>query len=244
MRIPILHGIIDRRILANYHIDPAVLSRILPGPFRPKLIKGFAIGGICLIRLKSIRPRFLPIPWGLQSENAAHRIAVEWDEEGQTRQGVYIPRRDTSSRFNTWVGGTLFPGLHHHGKFAVLESNERFSVTLRSDDGDTSLHVSGSVAQQLPKESVFSTVAEASEFFKNGSLGYSATKTKGRFDGLELQCQNWLIEPLAVEQIKSSYFENELCFPRGSVAFDCALLMRGIYHEWHSRNELCCEQLA
>lgn len=244
MRIPILHGIIDRRILANYHIDPAVLSRILPAPFRPKLIKGFAIGGICLIRLKSIRPRFLPIPWGLQSENAAHRIAVEWDEEGQTRQGVYIPRRDTSSRFNTWVGGTLFPGLHHHGNFTVLESNERFSVTLRSDDGDTSLHVSGSVAQQLPKESVFSTVAEASEFFKNGSLGYSVTQTKGRFDGLELQCQNWLIEPLAVEQIKSSYFENESSFPRGSVNFDCALLMRGIYHEWHSRNELCCEQLA
>ena len=79
MRIPIIRGIIDRRILANYHVDPDVMARILPPPFRPKLVNGYAIGGICLIRLKGLRPRFFPFPLGIQSENAAHRIAVEWE---------------------------------------------------------------------------------------------------------------------------------------------------------------------
>ncbi len=40
--------------------------------------------------------------------------------------------------------------------------------------------------------------------------------------------------------MRSRYFEDEGAFPRGSAAFDCALLMRGVEHEWHAREELCC----
>ncbi len=60
MKLPVVRGTIDRRILANYRIDPIVMKELLPQPFRPKVINGFAIGGICLIRLKAIRPRFFP----------------------------------------------------------------------------------------------------------------------------------------------------------------------------------------
>src|SRR4051812_12690190 len=109
MRIPVIRGVIDRRILVNYRVAPQVLAKFLPVPFRPKLIQGVGMAGVCLIRLKHIRPRSFPLPLGLSSENAAHRIAVEW--EG--REGVYIPRRDTSSRINAAVGGRLFPGVHH-----------------------------------------------------------------------------------------------------------------------------------
>ena len=218
------------------------MARILPAPFRPKLTNGVAIGGICLIRLKAIRPRFIPLPWGIGSENAAHRIAVEWDVDGESQEGVYIPRRDTDSRLNTWAGGTLFPGIHHHAMFTVNESVDHCSVVMRSDDGDTRVSVSGTVTDQLPSSSVFSTVAEASEFFENGSLGYSLTQNTGRFDGLELRCENWQVEPLEIDRVESSYFENLSLFPRGSVGFDCALLMRGIRHEWHGRNDLCCPE--
>lgn len=129
MRIPVIRGVIDRRILANFHIAPDQMARVLPAPFRPKLKNGCAVGGICLIRLKDIRPRLIPLPWGLRSENAAHRIAVEWDVDGQLQEGVYIPRRDISSRINTWAGGTIFPGTHHHATFTVNESEDHFSVS-------------------------------------------------------------------------------------------------------------------
>ena len=76
MKLPAIKGIIDRRILINFRIDPDVMAHNLPSPFRPKLVRGYAIGGICLIRLKAARPTFLPLPWGMGSENAAHRIAV------------------------------------------------------------------------------------------------------------------------------------------------------------------------
>ena len=41
-------------------VDPDVLRRILPEPFRPKLVNGVGIAGVCLIRLKHVRPKFLP----------------------------------------------------------------------------------------------------------------------------------------------------------------------------------------
>ena len=240
MRIPVIRGTIDRRILANFRVDADVIAQILPAPFRPKLAGGYAIAGICLIRLKSIRPRFLPVPFGIASENAAHRIAVEWEIDGRTEEGVYVPRRDTSSRLNAWAGGRLFPGLHHHASFVVHESDGDYSVAYQSDDGQTKALVSGTVVEHLPTSSVFRSLADASSFFEKGSLGYSVTKVSGHYDGLELRCKNWKVEPLQVDQIESSYFENDSLFPKGSVEFDCALLMRGINHEWHGREDLCC----
>lgn len=253
MRIPTIRGVIDRRILANFHVDPEAIARVLPSPFRPKLVRGKAIGGVCLIRLKHIRPRLLPplpwplpkmgrgIGWGFRSENAAHRIAVEWDEAGQTHEGVFVPRRDTNSRLNALAGGRLFPGVQHHASFAVVETGDYLSVAIVSDDGDTRVRVSGRLADGLPATSVFSSVAEASDFFEAGALGYSATRTAGRYDGMELACLNWHVEPLAVDTIESSFFQDVSRFPPGTAEFDCALVMRGIEHEWHGREELCCE---
>src|ERR1700730_7686708 len=105
MRIPVVRGVIDRRILVNYRVDADVLAGILPAPFRPKLVQGMGMAGVCLIRVKGIRPVFLPRMIGISSENAAHRIAVEWNQGGEAREGVFIPRRDTSSRLNVLLSG-------------------------------------------------------------------------------------------------------------------------------------------
>jgi hypothetical protein len=238
MRIPVVRGIIDRRILVNYRVDPAALRRLLPAPFRPKLVKGFGMAGICLIRLKHIRPRFLPLPFGMASENAAHRIAVEWDQDGESREGVFIPRRDTSSRVNALVGGRLFPGLHHHARFQVQEHGNHYRVVVDSDDGYTHLAVEGTVTPELPAASVFGSLREASIFFERGSVGYSVTAKQGLFDGLELRSFRWQVQPLAVRAVESSFFEDRRLFPAGAAELDCALLMRGIEHEWHERESL------
>ena len=58
MKLPVLRGTIERRILANYRIDPMVIRESLPKPFRRKLANGFAVSGVCLIRLKHIRPQW------------------------------------------------------------------------------------------------------------------------------------------------------------------------------------------
>ncbi len=235
MQIPTLEGTIDRRILVTYRVDPQYLQRLLPDPFRPKRMHGMGIAGICLIRLKQIRPRSLPALLGLSSENAAHRIAVEWEEHGAYREGVYISRRDTSSQFNTVVGGKLFPGVHHHAHFRVTEGDDAFSIQIASDDGETRVAVEAHVTSHLPEHSIFASLEEASAFFEQGSLGYSVTREAGRLDGLELRCWNWKVEPLQVTKAQSSFFDDPQRFPPGSAELDCALVMRAIRHDWYVR---------
>lgn len=241
MRIPVIQGVIDRRILVNYRVEPEVLRSILPAPFRPKLMQGQGVAGICLIRLKQVRPKFLPLPVGIGSENAAHRIAVEWDHNGQHFEGVYVPRRDTSSRLNSLAGGRLFPGVQHHALFRVNEQGDKFEVKLDSDDGHVHVSVAARTTDRLPDTSEFESLDDASAFFRTGSIGYSATADVCRHDGMELRCQNWQVTPLEVSAIESSYFSDRRLFPPGSTIFDCALLMRDIRHEWHGCEDICCQ---
>lgn len=244
MKLPVMRGVIDRRLLVNYRVDPDVLAAMLPAPFRPKLIHRQAMAGICLIRLKNVRPRGLPGWLGFASENAAHRFAVEWDADGGVREGVYIRRRDTSSRLNSLVGGRLFPGVHSHAKFAVNESRGVIELEMRSDDGQTAIIVSGRRSEEWPAASVFRTLAEASDFFAAGSLGYSNARAANRYEGLELRCPHWEVKPLIVDEVRSSMFDDAASFPSGSAAFDCALLMEGVEHEWHARADLCCDETS
>jgi uncharacterized protein YqjF (DUF2071 family) len=60
MRFPKVHGVIRRRLLVNFRVDPGVIQQLLPSPFRPKLQDGHAIAGVCLIRLEDIRPPGVP----------------------------------------------------------------------------------------------------------------------------------------------------------------------------------------
>jgi len=69
-------------------------------------------------------------------------------------------------------------------------------------------------------------------------LGYSVTGDAHRLDGLELETKEWRVEPLQLDRVNSSFFADEKRFPKGSVEFDHALIMRNIAHEWHSASDL------
>ena len=238
MWIPTIHGLIERRLLINYRVDADALQRALPAPFRVKTCAGYGIAGICLIRLTRMRPRGLPGLLGLTSENAAHRVAVEWETADGVRDGVYIPRRDTSSLANTLVGGRLFPGKHYRSRFDVHDTGDDIRVALESADSATRVIVEAEPTDRLPTNSIFPSIEAASTFFERGSIGYSATDRSGCFDCLELRSRNWHVEPLAVRRVESSFFANQAVFPPGTAEFDCALLMRGIDHEWHAHAPL------
>lgn len=221
-------GVIRRRLLLNFRVRRDAITPLLPAPFRPKLLGEEAVAGVCLIRLEHIRPAGAPALLGISSENAAHRIAVEWDEDGGRREGVYIPRRDTSSRINHLAGGRLFPGEHRLAHFDVDDDGDRIDLSMRSADGDVAVEVVARRVTGLPASSRFPSLKAASDFFAGGRVGYSATRKRG-LDGVELVTQAWRVDPLEVESARSSFFD---ALPAGSVIFDCALIMRDVNHEW------------
>ena len=237
MKIPTIVGTIDRRILINYQAEREVIEKFLPTPFRPKLVKGKAIVGICLIRLKNIRPKGIPFNVGISSENGAHRIAVEWTENGELKEGVFVPRRDTSSKLNSLAGGRVFPGIHHLADFKVKEFDGTYDIEFKSEDG-TFLSIKAKETSDWNNASVFDDQDCASEFFKQGSVGYSPNKIGETFDGLELKTKKWEVSTLTVSQVTSSFFEDKTVFPHGAITFDNALLMRDIDHEWNSKKKI------
>jgi hypothetical protein len=234
MRLPTIHGYIDRRILINFTADPEVIRKIIPEPFRPKVYKDKAIVGICLIRLKNIKLKGLPDFIGVSSENGAHRIAVEWNEQGETKEGVYIPRRDTSLRLNTILGGRIFPGKHYLAKFNVKEGGGDYHIDFTSSD-DTCISIDAKETDKFDPNSIFGTLENVSDFFEKGAIGYSPNKDN--YEGLKLHTYKWQVKPLEVESIHSSFYENENIFPKGSVQFDNALLMTKVQHEWKSMKD-------
>jgi hypothetical protein len=110
-------------------------------------------------------------------------------------------------------------------------------VALESKDRRTKIRIKGTVGDRLPKDSLFSSLQEASDFFRNASLAYSDSRTPGMFEGVELRSPHWRVSALDVTEVESNLFAG-LHSEAGAAEFECALLMRGAEHEWHG-----CEPL-
>ncbi|MFJ9350951.1 DUF2071 domain-containing protein [Streptomyces sp. NPDC101237] len=233
MRQPRLASLIERRLLVNYRIVPDAVGPLLPQPLRPHLVHGHAVAGICLLRLGHLRPAWAPAASGLRSENAAHRIAVEWDGPDGVQTGVYIPRRDSASRLNAWAGGRLFPGAHGRADFHVHETPGRIHVALATRDGDTRVAVTAEPAGELHGSRLFADLAEASRFFRSGAKGFSPADGD-RLDGIELHTGTWHMEACRIHSAQSSYFDDPERFPPGTATLDSALIMRDVPAHWRS----------
>jgi len=46
MRLPVIQGVIRRRILVNFRVDPGLMQAQLPPRFRPKLHQGHSIANL------------------------------------------------------------------------------------------------------------------------------------------------------------------------------------------------------
>jgi hypothetical protein len=238
MSLLAMNAVVERRLLVNYRIDPEIAAPLLPEPFRPQLAGGWAVAGICLIRLGATRPAPLPRALGLRSENAAHRFAVEWeDADGALRSGVYIPQRHSGARLNVLAGDRVFPGLHERAGFRSREQGDRLEVSLSTPDASGDVTVAGRVVDALEDSELFTDLDDASRFFARGADGYSPTAA-GELDGLRLETHGWSVEPMRVDTVHSSYFEDPRRFPTGSAVFDCAIAMRDRPVTWHALGRL------
>jgi hypothetical protein len=232
MRTPIFCGVIKRRFLLNYRADPKVVDRLLPAPFHPKLYHGYAIVGICLVRLESIRPRGLPAWLGVNSENAVHRIASERiDSNGLSREGAFVVRRDTDLWLSTILRGKLFAGNCHQARFAIEESVGHVEFACRSLDGTTQVSFSGDDAVQLPASSCFKSLQE--DFFRCVDVGSAHSEDSQILEEIAVEAKEWKIRPFRINRVSSSFFDNKEHFPVGSIEFDHALVMRDAAQAWN-----------
>lgn len=229
--------VIERRLLVSYRIDPEQVRAVLPAPFRPQLVNGYAVGGVCFIRMGALRPARLPRAAGVSTENVAHRFAVEWNDEHGSHTGVYVPRRDTNSRITAALGASIFPGAYHLARFEVTESADMIRIGVRSRDRAVALSVAARPTASLTS-ALFAGVDEAAGFFREGALGLSPSAADGCFDAVRLHATNWEARPMAVCAMDSSLFDDAMTFPAGTCTLDSALLMTNITARWTAESDV------
>jgi hypothetical protein len=218
-----IRSVVERRLLMNYRVDAEYALRQLPPEFRPQLVHGYAVAGICLLRLGQVRPTALPgHGWGLSSENAAHRYAVEWDTESGTATGVYIARRDSDSLLNVLGGGRLFPGAHGRATFDIAENGNDLSVACTTADGTIKVDVAGTVQPDgwWEGSELFDSAPAATQFFRAGCDGYSPARGGG-YEGMRLRSDGMQLRPVAITRALSTVYD---AYPAGAATLDCALV--------------------
>lgn len=191
MELPVLNGIINRRILINYRVKPEIVRALLPSHLEPLIVNGYASAGICLLRLKNIGIKYSPSFLRITSENAAHRFLVKFHDGTKEVHGVYIPRRDTDSMLNVELAGRLFSWPHYSALFEAKEGNGKYSVKMRSTDDHSTLQIDAHVTEAFPTDSMFESIHHASDCFKSCRVGVSPSTKPKRFKQIELHTKTW-----------------------------------------------------
>ena len=223
---------IERRLLVNWRADPDLIASLLPVPFRPQLIGGYAVVGICFVRLGQLRPRGIPGRFGLRCESAAHRIAVERETPDGVEPSVFVLQRVTDSRGAVLAGGRLFPGVHTHASFHVYETGDQLDISLAAANGQHDASVSVRTAEALDSR-LFASLDDVSTFFRDASVGWSANRDRP-LEGVELASRRWMMTPVRLQHLRSGYFDDTHRFPPGSIQVDSAVIMHDLPVSWRS----------
>lgn len=233
--ISVVRARMRRRLLLSYRVDPDVAAQLLPAPFRPQLVRGSAVGGLCLIRLEGLRPGWVTPEVGASSEAVAHRFAVEWDEAGVTKQGVYVAQRHSSSRIASLAGGRLFPGIQQRARITAEDSGSRSRVRVMAGSAAAEADIEdieGSTDAAAWSSGLFDTAQQASDFYRAGEVGWSPRRDGG-VEAVSLAAERWIARPGRVHAVSSAFFT---ALPAGSASFDSALVMRDLAVAWrHER---------
>ncbi len=228
VRTPVLQATLARRLLIAFRLEPEASAYLVPAPFSPQVVNGFAVGCISLDRVTGLRPRGLPAATGIAFEHAAHKIAVEWNQGGRAATGFFVVRRHSSSRVTARVGDRLFPGEHERATFAVADHGPELRVAFESRDGGSSVDASVVATADLSASVLFASTDEAWRFFRRGAVSYSLRRRGGLLDGLDARTRESNVQSAVIERVSSSVFAPDTAIP------DSAFLMRNVPVEWRA----------
>ena len=219
MRFAPVRGVIERRLLVIYRLDPKVAKELLPPPWQARLIGGYAVAGIALAHLGRLRPAGLPPVAGLARESVTHGIAVEWESARSLYTGVFVTHHDSA------VAGRG-RRLRRAPRFTVDERTDGLRVAYTGRDRTVRVDVDVSLAANLAGSALFPDVRAASRFLELDGEGGAAWGPRPK--GLRLSARDRSIGAARVLSATSTVFANTSVFPPGSVHLDSALLMRDL----------------
>jgi hypothetical protein len=228
---------LEHRLLVNFRVPSPALEELLPAPLRPREVKGYGLISVCL------RRHAMPLPpaagrWiSTSAEVAVHRIAVEWEREGQVRPGLLVLQTDVSSIPGLLVASHLFPGPLHRARFESETYEGEVQTQFLQPAGSVQFSFRGASSAGIPRDSVFTAPQEAYGFFKREELALCARKGAGNFGRRQVRHGDHVFEPLHVHDVRCSLFETWAESHGITLELDSAFLARRLMHAWQRQEE-------
>ena len=105
--LPGLHmnGVVTRRFLISYPVQPAVLSRFLPPNAELSTWQGLAWVSACFVTIRHMRPSFVSSPVGIDFNYLVHRTRARIPyPDGVRRESVLVLEANITSRVFAAIG--------------------------------------------------------------------------------------------------------------------------------------------
>ena len=233
MKAPALAAVMERRILVNYRVI-GIYWADLPAPFRPALVAVTGCGHLPDPALPH------PARWTarcrLRSETPPTGC-VCWSARTARSPACTSPGATPRPGWPRSPAGRLFPGYLHLARFRTHEDGEGYRIQVASRDGMVHIEVEARRAEELAPGSIFTSLDAASGSFRCAPAGYAATRAQ-RLRRVELETAGWTLEPLRLDRVTSSFFDDRRRFPAGTAEPDSAFLMSGLSTIWHPQPRL------
>ena len=91
-------------------------------------------------------------------------------------------------------------------RFEVHERGSDLRLGVEGRDGTLGLSVTARESQTLGGE-LFTSLEQAIDFFRRGSLGFSPSGSSSCLTGVRLQSESWDARPVTIEDMRSSLFD-------------------------------------
>ena len=222
--LPSLEATLTRRVLVIYRADPVVLRRLVPAPLELATRNGCAVVGISLMRLAELRVRGMSSAMGLSAENMAHHAAIRYPAGRALSDGLFIWRRDTDSPLLAQLGGRLVPAEFRQASFAFREGTS-MAAEIRTERHEADVSFVATPDRYWRSTPIFRTREDACEFCCACECVFSCAWRDRRLFATRLPASPWEMTPLRILRLRSAFFESPKIFPKGSIAFDSAVLL-------------------
>lgn len=170
-----LNGMVTRRFLITYPVQPEALSGFLPPDAELSTWQGLAWVSACFINVRRMRPCVVPDPIGIEFNYLIHRTRARLPyPDGVRRESVLVLEANINNRLFAAIGQRLHGVGFHSRDIRLLEGPDYWRVQMRDDD-DALLYqadvAKASITDALPPGSRFPDLASADTFLLNVSYG-------------------------------------------------------------------------
>lgn len=170
-----LNGMVTRRFLITYPVQPEALSGFLPPDAELSTWQGLAWVSACFVNIRRMRPCMVPDPVGIEFNYLIHRTRARVPyPDGLRRETVLVLEANINNRLFAAIGQRLHGVGFHARDIRLLEEPDCWRVRMRADDGALLFQADiakASIADELPAESRFPDLAAADRFLLNVSYG-------------------------------------------------------------------------